>query len=248
MNLQSLDLWGPGGLSGGGLWALFLLGISLCLFGIPVARLLVVSLFGAAAAAGAVIVGPSLGIHAAPLSFGIVGFILGSLVAILAFRQLQAVLLALGLGLLVAVIGCGWNASGSASLTSLTQLATLKGLLAAKASLLAHVQQTTPGILPQLALTVLVTMIMAWLLALRFPRLTTAFITALVGAALAILTGLLLLGGHAPAALRYWPPTDRAQYAILAVLATAGLLIQCSFFLRSSDKAGRTSGTSTPGS
>ena len=245
-----LDLLPPEVLSHLGFvaWGFLFLGLMLWLFGVALARLSIAGLLGAVGAAVGTLVVPRMGLDISVLTGGILGFIVGALVGVLAFRFIQAFTLALCLGLAVAGTYYRWHVAplpltppvATQPASNPTTQNARPHLRALAEQLLEQVRAIPRPHLKRMSIAAMGSAVIALLLALGFPRGTTTGLTSLLGSLLIMASTYTLAERQTPRIFAWWPRHLLGGYLVLAALVGVGILIQYRFFISTSDNPSKT--------
>ncbi len=249
-------------------WLALLSGFFLWLMGVAIARAIVALLLGGAGALICSLLVSHFGIDLAPATATILGFIIGLLIGVLCFKFLQALTLAVALGLAVSGLYYTWHVRSAPETTATTapQPSELKVQVdrfdsapsqaqgadgvknaniqdKAQAHLLTIARRVVNriGSIPvnhqrRMIIAGLGSLAVGLLIALGFPRMTTAAITAILGTLMMVVSASLLWGIYRPGTVGVMPTKASTWYAVCAVIAAIGLIIQYSFFIRKADK------------
>lgn len=261
MTSSWLDLVPPEALRflGYAAWMTVLAGIGLWATGVAIARVVVALFLGAMGATIGALLVTHFGIDLSPATATILGFVVGVVCGVLGFKFLQAITLAAALGVSVASLYYVWHVrpAPEAPAATMPQASDLKiPLDNFEAEPAQGVDQSRPtlhlgelaqramkriGTIPtthqrRMSIAGLGSVAIGLLIALGFPRATTAMITALIGSVL-IATGISLITSiYRPGSPGFLPASASGWYIFCAVLAGVGLIIQYSLFMRNSDK------------
>lgn len=252
-------------------WVTVLIGIGLWATGVAVARVAVALLLGLAGATLAALMVSYFHVDLSPVTATILGFVVGVVSGVLGFKFLQAITLAAALGLAVSGLYYTWHVSpapeGPAATTQQvselkipveqfepepTQDAEQQRVKLHLGDLAERVMRRI-GSIPtdhsrRMCIAGLGSVAIGLLIALGFPRATTAVITSILGSVLMI--GGISLGTsiYRPGQPGFLPATATGWYVLCGILTAVGIIIQYSLFMRRSDKGPKQAADATQAS
>jgi hypothetical protein len=229
-----------------GATGLLLLGLALWSCGVTFARVAVAATLGAALMLFALWFPGKIGVAMSPYLAGGVGFAAGAVIGGLGFRLVQAGTLAACLGLAVAGLYYQWHVRHPAPVVYRGDANDLMvhikppvtpSVYAAIETMLGLIADIPRIHLQRMAIAGAGTALVSILFALGFPRATTTIITSILGTICLMASVYSLVHAYSPKLSDLLPTSALETYAILLILASAGLLIQYRFFLRLPDKS-----------
>ena len=223
---------------------LLVIGGLVWLTGVRIARPGVALAMAGVGFAVAFFVGPKFAV-VAPLTAGLIGLVVGLAVGVIAFRVLQAVVVAglVGLGAAIVYYAAYMAPEGAQAVALVDHASGWPGVLAEVIRQCQVLGAQDAGRLVIIAAGVGLT---ALLVALGFPKVTTVVGTAAAGAAAMLLAAGVLVHCYVPGKQDLLPVGLRHQVLVLGVMVAVGVVVQCRFFLFRADKSSKTTGQAVP--